>query len=353
MKRSDLNHLRRLVAWVRCEIDQDPAEMQKTMIDIADKLGHPEVSDEGKARLVERYRRAAAVPQYVRDAIKALDRYARPPGQDGGPETRRAAGETRADTGSDGGPASINLQSMIGWMRRRQGWPQVIVSGQMAGDIADMLSSYGGRGPGRAPALAAPAEILDDSLITEIAFEERMENVRADIPDRVFSFARAIERAVVQAQSDPYRENQADQADIIDMGRLSRWLTAYGISTPVSMESFAASFGEQVNALTRLEPFPGWRPIETAPKDGTWILAWRGPATGGYWDPMVIVRWYEWPEEPGEAAWAWPDDSYDVWTPEGRRRADGMMMSGALFEDDSFTHWMPLPQPPVKGGNHE
>ncbi|MBV2181724.1 MAG: hypothetical protein KUL86_10895 [Castellaniella sp.] len=152
MKRSDLNHLRRLVSWVRCEIGQDPAEMQKTMINIADKLSveSHEISDEGKARMVESYRRAAAVPQYVRDAIKALDRYARPPGQDGGSEKRRAAVETRADAGSDGGhgracaPTSINLQSMIGWMRRRQGWPQVIVSGRMAGDIADMLSLHGG-----------------------------------------------------------------------------------------------------------------------------------------------------------------------------------------------------------------
>lgn len=106
MKRSDLNHLRRLVAWVRCEIGQDPAEMQKTMIDIADKLSveSHEISDEGKARMVESYRRAAAVPQYVRDAVKALDRYARPPGQDGGSEKRRAAVETRADAGSNGGP---------------------------------------------------------------------------------------------------------------------------------------------------------------------------------------------------------------------------------------------------------
>lgn len=113
MKRSDLNHLRRLVAWVRCEIGQDPAEMQKTMIDVADKLGHPEVSDEGKARLVEGYRRAAAVPQYVRDAIKVLDRYARPPGQDGGQEKRRADGETRADAGSDGGPGLAGAPVML------------------------------------------------------------------------------------------------------------------------------------------------------------------------------------------------------------------------------------------------
>ncbi|MFT0532228.1 hypothetical protein ACMHYJ_05245 [Castellaniella hirudinis] len=276
MKRSDLNHLRRLVAWVRGAIGQDPAEMQKTMIDIADKIGHMGISDEGKARLVESYRRAEAVPQYVRDAVKMLDRYVRSSGQGGGPEKPRADEETRVDTDVDGGPdhagaptpdgyalylgcarmglagASGDLQSMIGWMRRRQGWPSVLIAGWMAGDIADMLER-----------LQAPGQVADGASLS------------------------------------------------------------------------------------------GWQPIETAPKDGTWILAWRGPATGGYWDPMVIVRWYEWEDDPGNGTWVWPDDRYDVWTPEGQQRADAMLGDGSLFEDNGFTHWMPLPQPPKEGVSHE
>lgn len=211
MKRSDLNHLRRLVAWVRCEIGQDPAEMQKTMIDVADKLGHPEVSDEGKARLVEGYRRAAAVPQYVRDAIKALDRYARPPGQDGGQEKRRADGETRADAGSDGGHclagAPVLLERLQAPGRVSKGGAQRPTSDvekiNMADSHAPMCNDDGGCAAPFCPCsneTVALPETLDDSLITEIAFEERMENARADIPDRVFSFARAIERAVAQAQ---------------------------------------------------------------------------------------------------------------------------------------------------------
>ena len=58
MKRSDLNHLRRLVAWARCEIGQPPGEHAATVQHLAER----------------------SVPKYVRDAVKALDRYARPPG---------------------------------------------------------------------------------------------------------------------------------------------------------------------------------------------------------------------------------------------------------------------------------
>ncbi|MGB3069781.1 MAG: hypothetical protein WBC18_14600 [Ottowia sp.] len=80
MKRSDLNHLRRLVAWVQCEIGEGPEEVVARMKGIAGTLGHPEISDEAKQRLVHHHDHARAVPQYVRSAVKALDRYARAPG---------------------------------------------------------------------------------------------------------------------------------------------------------------------------------------------------------------------------------------------------------------------------------
>lgn len=80
MKQSDLNHLRRLVAWVQCEIGQGPDELMATVRTVADKLGHPEISPEAKQRLVESHDKARQVPMYVREAVKALDCYARPPG---------------------------------------------------------------------------------------------------------------------------------------------------------------------------------------------------------------------------------------------------------------------------------
>ena len=78
MKRSDLNHLRRLVAWVQCEIGQSPDELVTTMRNLAER--GITTDDAGKARMVQAYDAARSVPKYVRDAVKALDRYARTPG---------------------------------------------------------------------------------------------------------------------------------------------------------------------------------------------------------------------------------------------------------------------------------
>ena len=44
MKRSDLNHLRRLVAWVKCEIGQPPDELVKTMRNLAERGITPELT---------------------------------------------------------------------------------------------------------------------------------------------------------------------------------------------------------------------------------------------------------------------------------------------------------------------
>lgn len=75
MKRSDLNHLRRLVAWVRVEVGQTPEEIVATAQSVADGLGHPEMSDAAKLRLIDSYDRARNVPKYVREAVAALSKY--------------------------------------------------------------------------------------------------------------------------------------------------------------------------------------------------------------------------------------------------------------------------------------
>lgn len=106
MKQSDLSHLRRLLGWVRCDIGQDPAGQQQTMIDIADKLGIKAIDADAKARLVHSYRRAEAVPVYVRDAVKALEKTVAAAGRGPGAETPRATAETRANTGFDPGAAA-------------------------------------------------------------------------------------------------------------------------------------------------------------------------------------------------------------------------------------------------------
>ena len=67
-----------------------------------------------------------------------------------------------------------------------------------------------------------------------------------------------------------------------------------------------------------LESEMKWQPIETAPKDGTWILVTEETGT---W--MEVVRWYE-------DEWC----SYPV------------TIFG--FKDEPpASHWMPLPDPPA------
>lgn len=62
----------------------------------------------------------------------------------------------------------------------------------------------------------------------------------------------------------------------------------------------------------------GWQPIETAPKDGTKILAWSG-----FWEKHHLVRWNQ-----GENAWC-----------------EGSWCFGSVPD----MVWMPLPAPPAAG----
>jgi hypothetical protein len=78
MKHSDLNHLRRLLGWVSCEIGQTPDELVATVQAISDKLGPVDIADEGKQRLVEAHDKARAVPAYVHTALKALRKTIQP-----------------------------------------------------------------------------------------------------------------------------------------------------------------------------------------------------------------------------------------------------------------------------------
>lgn len=73
LKESDINHLRRLVAWVRCEIGQTEQELIAQYCEIAKILPH-ELSDDSKQRIVKSIEDARNVPQYIRRAVKALEK---------------------------------------------------------------------------------------------------------------------------------------------------------------------------------------------------------------------------------------------------------------------------------------
>lgn len=68
-----------------------------------------------------------------------------------------------------------------------------------------------------------------------------------------------------------------------------------------------------------------WRPIETAPKDGTWFLGWRLSKCEEY--------------------------RVDVWAWNGFDR-ENMFVDAAdsICVDRQPTHWMPLPKPPALTG---
>lgn len=74
-------------------------------------------------------------------------------------------------------------------------------------------------------------------------------------------------------------------------------------------------------AEARVREALAWRPIETAPKDGTEIWAFNREQGRMKW---ISGR--------GFALWVWVDD----------------LLSDVDPSPDSPTHWMPLPGPPVE-----
>lgn len=69
---AEINHLRRLLGWVRCEVGQSSEELIATAKAIAPAVG--ELTPEGRQRMIESAEKADSVPKYVRQAIKALEK---------------------------------------------------------------------------------------------------------------------------------------------------------------------------------------------------------------------------------------------------------------------------------------
>lgn len=79
--------------------------------------------------------------------------------------------------------------------------------------------------------------------------------------------------------------------------------------------------------MTTLIARDPWRPIQTAPKDGTPVLLYSPDAK----DPKIFVGMFVKFDEEDKGEW------FDYW------RDDGCWCI-----DAESTHWMPLPAPPIR-----
>ncbi len=73
-----------------------------------------------------------------------------------------------------------------------------------------------------------------------------------------------------------------------------------------------------------------WQPIETAPKDGTWILIYGSVDDEGERRKISVAQYTNYLNG-GETDWHWQFAWYD---------------GGYCGLVDEATHWMPLPEPP-------
>jgi len=107
---------------------------------------------------------------------------------------------------------------------------------------------------------------------------------------------------------------------------------------------FASAFqqvGQEIAAI--IDRHVGaWLPITDEQRDGTWYDVWREPGLIGVRPQRVTAKWSN-----EDSAWIWPDQTYDLITPEQKERADYLCVAGNFYACDEFTHYMPLPPCPA------
>lgn len=71
-----------------------------------------------------------------------------------------------------------------------------------------------------------------------------------------------------------------------------------------------------------------WQPIETAPKDGSWVLVFE---PSDYAPQVHVVRW-------GTPEWSGGDETWVTMA---------LGPNPDTYDADDATHWMPLPSSPI------
>lgn len=102
-----------------------------------------------------------------------------------------------------------------------------------------------------------------------------------------------------------------------------------------------ACHDEQMEAISLMRPYMGWLKIDSAPKDGTWILLGGGQVDPHGWSvgtgsldaesapAVVAAMWHkDVPSDPGDWVFCYWDSAF---------------RSYYL----NPTHWMPIPAPPT------
>jgi len=126
-------------------------------------------------------------------------------------------------------------------------------------------------------------------------------------------------RTIAAILRQPAAEEVEAMARKLEHTAEHKYVLSQAMSEPLRYKSTAETFEGKVAALLRRlsPPADGWRPIESAPKDGTRILGWSASIPSG-WQKIHSIRW-------NQIDGTWREPSFGRIEP---------------------THWRPLPTPP-------
>jgi len=113
-----------------------------------------------------------------------------------------------------------------------------------------------------------------------------------------------------------------------------------------SGDAFAVGIEEATDAILNLIGGDGWKPIETAPKDGTTVLLFcpQGDGSPGSTQRTTVGNWCC---DPGGTT-EYRDGDGRYMGQDDRDGFEGWLSWDGGFSEDTMmpTHWRPLPPPP-------